>query len=195
MAFVKQTLTIIFISAYIISTIHVDARFAPWPTVGAPAPAAADNEESDIEPNPSDLLLLPDITEIIPDETGGTDADVANRVTKQMQVIGKKIDEFNASLKARMENPNASHGIEECLTECDEVFGAAVDDIRNTIDSLENLNLMKANFDVSAVATNVDTCNDCFKEMVGGDPEVEKFNDWVRSITGEALEALQKTTN
>ncbi|KAL4592600.1 hypothetical protein LXL04_005600 [Taraxacum kok-saghyz] len=79
--------------------------------------------------------------------------------------------------------------IKECIAECDEVFGAALDDIQNTLDRLESLNLGKANFDVSAVATNMDTCNDCFNEMVGGDPEVKKFGDWVQSITDEALEA------
>ncbi|KAI3802860.1 hypothetical protein L1987_31005 [Smallanthus sonchifolius] len=122
------------------------------------------------------------------DEKGG---DVA-MVIKQMHKIEKKINEFNASLKTRMDNPGSSPGSHECVLECDEVLGAAIDDIKKTLDSLEKQNLVKANFDVSAVSTNVDTCNDCFEEMVGGDPKARKLSDWVQKTTGDALETLKK---
>ncbi|GJR08830.1 cytidine deaminase 1-like protein [Tanacetum coccineum] len=129
------------------------------------------------------------------EQPDGPEGGVANKVAKKMKAVEKKISEFNDSLKKRIDSPGSSHGTQECVSECDEVFGAALDDIKNTLESLESQNLMKANFDVSAVATNVDTCTDCFKEMVGGDEEVEKLGDWVRKTTGDALEALQKATD
>ncbi|KAK1417392.1 hypothetical protein QVD17_26519 [Tagetes erecta] len=126
------------------------------------------------------------------DEKGG---DVATRVAAKMKKIEKKINEFNASLKQQMGNPGTSPGSHECVLECDEVLGAAIDDIQKTLDSLDNQNLVKAKFDVSAVSTNVDTCNDCFDEMVGGDPEAKKLTDWVQKTTGDALESLQKANS
>ncbi|KAL8223333.1 hypothetical protein R6Q57_018808 [Mikania cordata] len=166
MAFAKPTLTLtlILVSANIIYVTCKNTHSAPKPTpVG--------------------------IKGTVP----GQKADVANMVAKQMQAIEKKINEFNASLKKRTNKHKPSSRSRECISECDEVFGAAIDDIKKTLDSLKSLNLVKANFDVSAVATNVDTCNDCFNEMVkGGDPEVKKFGDWVQKLTGDALAALQK---
>ncbi|KAI3711568.1 hypothetical protein L1987_70107 [Smallanthus sonchifolius] len=169
MALSKQTLALILIYAYIIFATCKNAHSAP----------------TKLEAKPSDKPTTKG--------TPGKKADVANMVAKQMQAVEKKINEFNASLKKRPKNPKSSSPrSRECISECDEVFGAAIDDIKKTLDSLKSLNLVKANFDVSAVATNVDTCNDCFNDMgKGGDPEV-KFGDWVRKITGDALAALQK---
>ncbi|XP_076889175.1 uncharacterized protein LOC143539868 [Bidens hawaiensis] len=123
-------------------------------------------------------------------EDGSTDekeGDVATVVGNQMRKIEKKIHEFSTSLKEQMNSPK-SH---ECCLECDEVLGAALDDIKRTLDSLANDNLVKANFDVSAITTNVDTCNECFEEMVGGDPKAKKLTDYVQKTTGDALEALK----
>ncbi|KAK1413863.1 hypothetical protein QVD17_29599 [Tagetes erecta] len=165
MALAKQLLALILISAYIIFATSTNA-------------AKPSNK-----PSTSTKGAVP-----------GQKANVANMVAKQMQAVEKKIIEFNASLKKRPKTPkSSSHRSRECVSECDEVFGAAIDDIKKTLDSLKSLNLVKANFDVSAVATNVDTCNDCFNDIgKGGDAEVKKFGEWVRKITGDALAALQK---
>ncbi|KAI3775576.1 hypothetical protein L1987_50155 [Smallanthus sonchifolius] len=126
------------------------------------------------------------------DDSKDEKGDDVAKVIKQMHKIKKKINEFNASLKTRMDNPGSSPGSHECVLECDEVLGAAIDDIKKTLDSLDKQNLVKANFDVSAVSTNVDTCNDCFEEMVGGDPKAKKLSDWVQKTTRDALEVLKK---
>nr|XP_043626213.1 cylicin-1-like [Erigeron canadensis] len=152
-------------------------------------------DEKETKPSNPSEFSFPDIKEATDKAKAVTKPEVANVVSKQMQAVQKTIDEFNASLKKRLDNPKSSPGSKECVSECDEVFGAAIDDIMKTLDSLESQNLVKANFDISAVATNVDTCNDCFNEMSGGDQEVKKLGDWVRKITGDALEALQKATS
>lgn len=192
MALTKQTLILILIS---VNIIFVNAHSSPFP---APSEGPAKKKKEDFkekhDSDNSSEFSLPDIDDITkPDKKSGSQSNVAKIVSKQMQVVEKKIFEFNELLKKRME-PGTEHGTKECVSECDEVFGAAIDDIKKTLDSLESENLMKANFDISAVSTNVDTCNDCFDEMVGGDSEVKKLGDWVRKITGDALEDLQKAT-
>ncbi|GKC07987.1 Balbiani Ring protein 2-like protein [Tanacetum coccineum] len=185
MALTKHTLILIFLFAHIIFATFQNAHSTPLPAPDS-TPTKPDKDKDKDSPDGKKAPSEP---------SDGPEGGVANKVAKKMKAVEKKINEFNESLKKRIDSPGSSHGTQECVSECDEVFGAALDDIKNTLESLESQNLMKANFDVSAVATNVDTCTDCFKEMVGGDEEVEKLGDWVRKTTGDALEALQKATD
>ncbi|KAK9060805.1 hypothetical protein SSX86_021511 [Deinandra increscens subsp. villosa] len=181
MALAKKTLAIILIFAYIIFTTCTNAQSKPAKPAGKSS-------------KPATKLPVPHTKRTTPKgKAPKGNAEVASMVAKQMQGVRKKIDEFNASLKKRLNNPKSPPRTRECVSQCDEVFGAAIDDIKKTLDSLKSQNLVKANFDVSAVATNVDTCADCFNDMgKGGDAEVKKLCDWVRKITGDALVALQK---
>ncbi|PWA36077.1 hypothetical protein CTI12_AA432610 [Artemisia annua] len=183
MALTKHTLILIFLFIHIIFAASKNAHSTPLSAPDAP-PTKPDKDKDS-----------PDGKRAPSQPQDGPEGGVANKVAKKMKAVEKKINEFNESLKKRIGSPGSSHGTQECVSECDEVFGAALDDIKNTLESLESQNLMKANFDVSAVATNVDTCSDCFKEMVGGDEEVEKLGEWVRKTTGDALDALQKATD
>ncbi|KAD6795184.1 hypothetical protein E3N88_06088 [Mikania micrantha] len=190
MAPAKQMLILIFISAHIIFATCKDANSA---TPRALAMGLAKTKDEKTEPkDKDDDDKENDEKKANGKEANGEEDDVANKVANKMRKIEKKITTFNASLKKRMDNPESSHGSHECVSECDEVLGAAIDDIKKTLDSIDNQNLAKANFDVSAVSTNVDTCNDCFDEMVGGDSKAKKLSDWVQKTTGDVLEALQK---
>ncbi|XP_024979780.1 uncharacterized protein LOC112516778 [Cynara cardunculus var. scolymus] len=205
MAFARQTFAFIFIFVHIIfapssaaktrlafsSTLK--ARSTPSPTAG---PAGKENKE--IPPSPTeDPAKKEDEGFPLPDaemsKMFDNEADVVSFVTNKMEETQKMVTNFSENLKKRKDDPNHESGMKECFSECDEVMGAALDDIKNTLDSIKSQNFVKANFDISAVLTNVDTCEDCFAESVGGDAEAKKLLAHVQNLTGEALDALQST--
>lgn len=95
-------------------------------------------------------------------------------------------------LQNRLSDPKTPKPIKTCLTQCQDNFEDAIDGVKTSIESINKHDLSKANVDVSAVSTDVETCNDCFIEMTGEDPEIKAFDDWVRGITGECLVNLKK---
>lgn len=107
-------------------------------------------------------------------------------VQKTVMAVSAKTDDFFRNVVAKRLSGTA------CLKQCDENFESARDDAQNVLDSLSSGDFYKAAVDVDALATNIDTCNDCIKEMVGEDPEIKKFDDWVIGITGDCLGQLQK---
>ncbi|KAL3531539.1 hypothetical protein ACH5RR_010861 [Cinchona calisaya] len=116
--------------------------------------------------------------------------DVQGQVIKFVQktvvAISAKTDDFFKNVVAKRLSGT------ECLKQCDENFESARDDAQSVLDSLSSGDFYKAAVDVDALATDVDTCNDCIKEMVGEDPEITKFDNWVIGITGDCLGELQK---
>ncbi|KAI3714581.1 hypothetical protein L6452_21538 [Arctium lappa] len=195
MAFTRQTFAFIFIFVHIIfapssaakarlAVVRARSASSVVKASSTPSPAA----EAGKAGTEDEGFPLPESND---GKKFGSVAEVVTFVTKHMLNIETKVTEFEASLKKRKEHPESSPGIKECFAECDEVMVAAVDDITNTLESLQSQDLIKANFDVTAVMTNVGTCEDCFDEMVGGDPEIKKLDKWVQKVGGEALDALQ----
>lgn len=120
--------------------------------------------------------------------------NVANTVSKQMQVVQQKLDEFKQMLNKRKDDPNTKPIAKDCITECNEVIDAAIDDIKKSLESLGTQNLDKANFDVTAISNNIATCSECFVEMGEDEPMVKKMDDWVRGVTGDAIVSLDKAS-
>nr|KAJ0197926.1 hypothetical protein LSAT_V11C700357420 [Lactuca sativa] len=111
---------------------------------------------------------------------------------KQLQAIEQRIDEFKAILTKRLADPKTSGKTQQCLAQCEDNFEDAIDSVKMSIESINKQDLPKANVDVSAISTDVDTCNDCFKEMIGEDKQIKTFDNWIRGVTGDCLENLQK---
>nr|GEU91876.1 RNA-directed DNA polymerase, eukaryota [Tanacetum cinerariifolium] len=75
-----------------------------------------------------------------------------------------------------------------------EVIGAAIEDIKKSLESLGSQNIDQANFDVTAISTNIDTCGEYFAEMGENEPMVKKMDERVRGITNEALGSLDNAS-
>ncbi|KAL2515972.1 PMEI domain-containing protein [Forsythia ovata] len=69
------------------------------------------------------------------------------------------------------------------LRECLEAMQKSVEDVSFG-------DFFKANVDVSAFSTNIDTCDECFNEMI--DPEFQKFDDWARGVASDCLDKIVK---
>nr|XP_043627853.1 uncharacterized protein LOC122599413 [Erigeron canadensis] len=171
-------------------------RPAPTPTpTSTPTPAGGpttDDSDSDLPMSFSELfeLALPEIG--VQRKVDASATEGSKVASKQLQAVEHKISEFKAVLKKRLADPKTSEPIRECLSQCQENFEDAIDGVKSSIESIDKKNIPKANIDVSAVSTDVDTCNDCFIEMIGEDKEIKAFDDWVRGVTGDCLVNLQK---
>ncbi|KAK1418605.1 hypothetical protein QVD17_27750 [Tagetes erecta] len=141
----------------------------------------------------SELLKLPLHEISVQKKAVVPNADGSKAASKQqLQAVELKISEFKMALKKRLEDPTTSKPRKVCLSQCQENFLKAIDGVKMSIKSIDKQDIHKANVDVSAVATDVDTCNECFVELVHEDPEIKAFDDWVREITGNCLVSLKK---
>lgn len=116
-------------------------------------------------------------------------------IESTMIIASHRAEEFLETIDDQVKDPATSGITRECLQECKEVYKAAIDDMRNTIDDIKSENYYKANVDVSAILTNVDTCRDCYREMVGEEPNANNFDGWVMGIAGDCLGKIETVTS
>lgn len=157
----------------------------------SPTPTSEPSADSPMSSRELFEISLPDIglqkAAVAPKTEG---AKVAN---KQLEGIEHRIEEFKAILTKRQTNPQASESTKKCLVQCQDNFEDAIDGVKISIESINNQDLPKANVDISGIATDIETCNDCFIEAEGEDKEINGFNEWVKGVTKECLNNLKKT--
>lgn len=90
-------------------------------------------------------------------------------------------------VEKRLNDPATNAPAKECLIVCKEVYESAVDAMKTGMESVSERDFFKANMDVSAFTTNIDTCNECFKEF-------QKFDDWAKGVGGDCLDKIVKYT-
>ncbi|KAK9050751.1 hypothetical protein SSX86_030282 [Deinandra increscens subsp. villosa] len=159
---------------------------------GGGAGAAADSPTSSAE-SPMSMtelleLSLPEIG--VQKVVNGPLTDGAKVSTKQLEGIEHKIEEFKTILTKREANPG-SDATKKCLNQCQGNLDDAVDGVKKGIESINKQDLSKANIDISGVATDIETCNDCFIEADGEDKEINAFNVWIKGVTKECLSNLK----
>ncbi|KAK9072027.1 hypothetical protein SSX86_008459 [Deinandra increscens subsp. villosa] len=154
-----------------------------------PAPASTKTSTSAATTTLFDLAL-PEIG--VQKKVALSETEGSKVASKQLQAVERKISEFKAVLKNRLADPKTSQQTKTCLKQCQDNFEDAIEGVKTGIQSIGKHDLPKANADVSAVATDVDTCNDCFIQMKNEDPEIKAFDEWVRGITGDCLGNLKK---
>ncbi|KAI3709645.1 hypothetical protein L2E82_39411 [Cichorium intybus] len=160
----------------------------------APSPSYSDSPSPGPAPDgsPSHTFSLPHIS-IQNKRLKASQIEGSKLATKQLQAIEQRIDEFKAILTKRLADPKTSGKTQQCLAQCEDNFEDAIDSVKMSLESINKQDLPKANVDVSAIYTDVDTCNDCFKEMIGEDKQIKTFDNWIRGVTGDCLVNLQKT--
>ncbi|KAL7591725.1 hypothetical protein Lser_V15G32861 [Lactuca serriola] len=218
MVLIRQTLILIFIFApfffFFISCVEAASASAlaptPTPTPSpTPTPTPSPSPSPTPTPTPSSSISEPPSPGPSPEgstslKLGLSDIGIQNKALKasqiegsklarkQLQAIEQRIDEFKAILTKRLADPKTSGKTQQCLAQCEDNFEDAIDSVKMSIESINKQDLPKANVDVSAISTDVDTCNDCFKEMIGEDKQIKTFDNWIRGVTGDCLENLQK---
>ncbi|KAJ0495677.1 putative pectinesterase inhibitor domain-containing protein [Helianthus annuus] len=118
--------------------------------------------------------------------TGG--AKVSN---KQLEGIEHKIVEFKSVLAKREGQPGSAES-KKCLKQCQGNLDDAIDGVKKGIESINKQDLDKANVDISGVATDIETCNDCFVEAADEDKDINAFNLWIKGVTKECLGNLKQ---
>lgn len=120
-------------------------------------------------------------------------AQVSNVVQSSVISVKSQTEAFMKNVIAkRLRDPETEEETRQCLQQCKENYGDAKDDVTKVVDDLNTGDYYRAMVDVEGISTFVDTCNDCMKEMVGDDPEFKKFDDWVKGVTGDCLDQLDK---
>ncbi|KAL8265536.1 hypothetical protein R6Q59_023666 [Mikania micrantha] len=158
---------------------------SPTPT---PNPSSGPAAESPLSINELFELSLPEIgVQKVATTPPGEGAKIS---IKQLEGIEHKIVEFKTSLTKRVSKPS-SKASKKCLTQCQGNFDDAVDGVKKGIESIKKQDLNKANIDISGIATDIETCNDCFIDGDGEDKEINAFNSWIKGVTKECLSLLK----
>lgn len=157
----------------------------PKPTQSSSGPAA----ESPLSMSELLELSLPEIG--VQKIVTGPLSEGAKISNKQLEGIEHKIVEFKSTLDKRGAGAE-SDASKKCLSQCQDNLDDAIDGVKKGIESINKQDLSKANIDISGVATDIETCNDCFIELDGEDKEVNAFNDWIKGVTKECLMNLKQ---
>ncbi|XP_074347423.1 uncharacterized protein LOC141686278 [Apium graveolens] len=119
-----------------------------------------------------------------------------NQFIRSTMVIGMhRTREYLQGIEMQVKDPATSETTIGCLKECKEMFEAALDDMKKTIEDIAAENYYMVNMDISSISTNIDTCRTCYRERAGEDLEVKKFSDWVMGINNDCLDKLETVTS
>ncbi|KAL2537452.1 UBX domain-containing protein 4-like [Forsythia ovata] len=111
-----------------------------------------------------------------------------------MKATADKLEKFISTVvEKRLKDPKTDESDKECLQQCQEVYESALDAIQKSVEDVSSGDFFKANVDVSAFSTNIDTCDECFSGMT--DPEFQKFDDWARGVASDCLDKIVKYSN
>ncbi|KAL2503143.1 UBX domain-containing protein 4-like [Forsythia ovata] len=111
-----------------------------------------------------------------------------------MKATADKLEKFISTVvEKRLKDPKTDESDKECLQQCQEVYESALDAIQKSVEDVSSGDFFKANVDVSAFSTNIDTCDECFSGMI--DPEFQKFDDWARGVASDCLDKIVKYSN
>ena len=170
------SLSVLFSSAAAYSTIAQVPSPAPGP-VSSPSPMASEEEEISI-----DVLN----SYSVPLEEQSTDKSY---LKAHMTSAANKVELFLSNeVDKRLSDPATSESEKQCLLVCKEVYESAVDAMKTGMESISSGDFMKANFDVSAFTTNIDTCDECFDDF-------KDFDGWAKGVGGDCLDKIVKYSN
>ncbi|KAJ0495678.1 putative pectinesterase inhibitor domain-containing protein [Helianthus annuus] len=199
MALTKNTLTtFLSIFALLFFALCSNAHPSPSPSPSSspstpPSDEPTDDTSADSPMSLSELfeLALPEIG--VQKKAATSETEGSKVASKQLEALELKISDFKPVLQKQLEDPNTSKPVKNCLSQCQENFASAIEGVKKSIESIRKQDLAKANIDISAISTNVDTCNSCFVDMKAEDLEIKAVNDWVQGVTGDCLASLKKT--
>ncbi|XP_022883243.1 UBX domain-containing protein 4-like [Olea europaea var. sylvestris] len=118
----------------------------------------------------------------------------AKFLESNMKATVNKIEKFISTVvEKRLEDPKIEESDKQCLEQCQGVYENAIEAMQKSLEDVSSGDFFKANVDVSAFTTNIDTCDECFSEMI--EPEFQKFNDWARGVASNCLDKIVEYSN
>ncbi|XP_059298177.1 uncharacterized protein LOC132050848 [Lycium ferocissimum] len=122
--------------------------------------------------------------------------DVSVYVKAIMDATMSKTDSFIANvIEKRLKDPKTDVYAKDCLETCKSVYQDAVDAMKRTEEDVKAKNYYKANVDVSAMSTDIDTCNECAATIYGEDSEFKKFDNWAQGVYSDCLDKITSQSN
>ncbi|CAN4109428.1 unnamed protein product [Withania somnifera] len=112
-----------------------------------------------------------------------------------MEATAAKTEEFIADvIEQRLEDPDMDIYATDCLETCKSVYQNAMDAMKKAEEDVKAKDYYKANVDISAMSTDVDTCNECAVSIYGDDSEFRQFDNWIQGVAGDCLEKITSLT-
>ncbi|XP_049342847.1 uncharacterized protein LOC125807119 [Solanum verrucosum] len=121
--------------------------------------------------------------------------DVSVFINSMMEATMTKTEEFIANvIEQRLEEPDTDIYATNCLETCKSVYQDAVDAMKKAEEDVKAKDYYKANLDISAMTTDIDTCNECAISIYGEDTEFRQFDNWIQGVASECLEKISALT-
>ncbi|GJZ60236.1 nascent polypeptide-associated complex subunit alpha-like protein 2 [Tanacetum coccineum] len=119
--------------------------------------------------------------------------DGTKMTSTQLEGLEQRIEAFKTFLTSKKNCGLTPPEAKKCCDQCQENLDDAIDGVKVSMESINKQDLPKANADISGIAKDIQTCNDCFAEKGNGeDKDVKPFNLWVQGVTKECLDNLKK---
>ncbi|XP_060200943.1 uncharacterized protein LOC132629248 [Lycium barbarum] len=82
---------------------------------------------------------------------------------------------------------NMDHYTKDCLKTCKEVYEEAIYAMQKATADVKDEDFYKANIDIGAVYSFIETCHDCVIETKEDDPAFQNFQKWAQGIASDCL--------
>ncbi|KAK4380676.1 hypothetical protein RND71_002538 [Anisodus tanguticus] len=114
-------------------------------------------------------------------------ASMVGTMSKTKEFI-QNVIEKRLAFSAKMD-----HYHKDCLETCKEVYEDAIDAMKKAIQDVEEENFYKANIDIGAMYSFIETCHDCIVDTnEKDDPAFQRFQKWAQGIASDCLEKVTK---
>ncbi|KAK6778802.1 hypothetical protein RDI58_025520 [Solanum bulbocastanum] len=121
--------------------------------------------------------------------------DLSVFINSMMEATMTKTEEFIANvIEQRLEEPDTDIYATDCLETCKSVYQDAVDAMKKAEEDVKAKDYYKVNLDISAMTTDIDTCNECAISIYGEDTEFRQFDNWIQGVASECLEKISALT-
>ncbi|KAK4371734.1 hypothetical protein RND71_007118 [Anisodus tanguticus] len=112
-------------------------------------------------------------------------ASMVGTMSKTKEFI-QNVIEKRLAFSAKMD-----HYHKDCLETCKEVYEDAIAAMKKAIQDVEEEDFYKANIDIGAMYSFIETCHDCVVETSEiDDPAFQRFQKWAQGIASDCLEKV-----
>nr|GEW23759.1 hypothetical protein [Tanacetum cinerariifolium] len=115
--------------------------------------------------------------------------DGTKMVITQLEGIKKQSEWYKTWFAHKGSCPRCPPEVKKCCDQCQENLDDAIDGVKVSTESINKQDLAKAKVDISGIATDIQTCNDCF--VNGEDKDVRAFNWWAKGAIEECINSLK----
>ncbi|XP_015071966.1 uncharacterized protein LOC107016005 [Solanum pennellii] len=135
---------------------------------------------------PKPRLPAPKVVAVSQNVPAFVKASLVSTMAKTQDFIKNVIDKRLAS------SAPIDHYKKDCFKTCKEVYEDAIDSMKKATQDVKELNYYKANMDIGASYTYLDTCRDCIVDTKDHEPAFEAFDRWAKAIASDCLSKVSK---